>query len=275
MNVVRLDAAAIENAEGAGMTGGKALRGALAEKLMGCRRDFRRCRTARTDSPNRLVCNQNTGELLRGQRAGASEKLRAQDVFGLIGFAVIEQFADAHYRSKTGIQGGNRFLGDGVVSIAKELPALGVADDDVAATGFGKHGRSDLAGEGTFLVPVHILAGNGDAVDMAVNGGATTMSQCFEAATSGRNEEKNARVSVSVLYIFQLPAIRRRRIEASKERKDNVETPRPDPVGAGTERGGYAEKGSGHLLVRASTPGSFRPPRNSREAPPPVEMWDI
>ncbi len=27
-----------------------------------------------------------------------------------------------------------------------------------------------------------------------------------------------------------------------------------------------------HLLVRASTPGSFAPPRNSREAPPPVEM---
>ena len=31
----------------------------------------------------------------------------------------------------------------------------------------------------------------------------------------------------------------------------------------------------GHLLVRASTPGSLRPPRNSREAPPPVEMCEI
>src|SRR5712692_6715372 len=50
------------------------------------------------------------------------------------------------------------------------------------------------------------------AVEMAVNGGATTMSQCFAAATSGRNEEKNARVSASVLYIFQLPAITRRRM---------------------------------------------------------------
>src|SRR5882762_4255859 len=30
-----------------------------------------------------------------------------------------------------------------------------------------------------------------------------------------------------------------------------------------------------HLLVRASTPGSLRPPRNSREAPPPVEIWEI
>src|SRR3977135_842608 len=29
------------------------------------------------------------------------------------------------------------------------------------------------------------------------------------------------------------------------------------------------------LLVRASTPGSFLPSRNSSEAPPPVEMWVI
>ena len=53
------------------------------------------------------------------------------------------------------------------------------------------------------------------AVDIAVNGGATTMSQGFAPATSGRNEEKNARVSVSVLYIFQLPAITRRRMRDS------------------------------------------------------------
>src|SRR5216684_8272825 len=51
-----------------------------------------------------------------------------------------------------------------------------------------------------------------DAVDIAVNGGATTMSQCFALATRGRKAEKNARVSASVLYIFQLPAITRRRM---------------------------------------------------------------
>src|SRR5712692_8403935 len=62
------------------------------------------------------------------------------------------------------------------------------------------------------------------AVDSAVNGGAITMSQCFATATSGRNEEKNARVSASVLYIFQLPAITRRRMKASREEKDNAET---------------------------------------------------
>src|SRR6266852_6084832 len=52
------------------------------------------------------------------------------------------------------------------------------------------------------------------AVEMAVKGGATTISQCFAAATSGRNEEKNARVSARVLYIFQLPAMTRRRLDS-------------------------------------------------------------
>src|SRR5882724_3329047 len=50
------------------------------------------------------------------------------------------------------------------------------------------------------------------AAEMAVKGGATMMSQCLEFATSGVKAEKNARVSASVLYIFQLPAITRRRI---------------------------------------------------------------
>src|SRR6266567_7735699 len=58
------------------------------------------------------------------------------------------------------------------------------------------------------------------AVESAVNGGATTMSQCFAFTTSGRNEEKNTRVSTSVLYIFQLPAITRRRMGASGEEKE-------------------------------------------------------
>ena len=62
------------------------------------------------------------------------------------------------------------------------------------------------------------------AAEMAVNGGAMTMSQCLAPATKGANAEKNARVSPSVLYIFQLPAITRRRTDPSREEKDNAET---------------------------------------------------
>ena len=78
----------------------------------------------------------------------------------------------------------------------------------------------------------------------AVKGGATTISQCFDSATSGRNASKNARASACVLYIFQLPAM--------------------------TGRRNYVRPS-----LSASTPGNFSPARNSSEAPPPVEMWEI
>src|SRR5882762_10448947 len=62
--------------------------------------------------------------------------------------------------------------------------------------------------EMAMLVPFAASA----AVEMAVKGGATMMSQCLESATDGVKVEKNARVSASVLYIFQLPAITGRRM---------------------------------------------------------------
>src|SRR6266851_8825931 len=105
------------------------------------------------------------------------------------------------------------------------------------------------------------------AVEMAVNGGATTMSQCIAVATSGRKEEKNARVSASVLYIFQLPAITRRRMSKPPENKRSKQR-------GHRGRREHREEG-GHLLVRVLSPGSLRPPRNSSDAPPPVEMCEI
>src|ERR1700728_5397457 len=77
-----------------------------------------------------------------------------------------------------------------------------------------------------------------------VYGGAITMSHVLDLATSGLNAAKNWRVSACVLYIFQLPAMTGRRM------KD-------------------------YRSPSASTPGSFSPARNSRDAPPPVEMWEI
>src|SRR6267143_5477259 len=62
--------------------------------------------------------------------------------------------------------------------------------------------------EMAMLVPFAASA----AVEMAVKGGATMMSQCLEFAANGVKAEKNVRVSASVLYIFQLPAITRRRM---------------------------------------------------------------
>src|SRR5580765_7699120 len=38
---------------------------------------------------------------------------------------------------------------------------------------------------------------------------------------------------------------------------------------------GLAGQAGRHLSLRAATPGRTRPPRNSSEAPPPVEIWVI
>src|SRR5579862_8605227 len=52
-------------------------------------------------------------------------------------------------------------------------------------------------------------------------------------------------------------------------------------VGQAAQRGGLkAAAGHGpapqrYASVNAATPGSSMPARNSREAPPPVEMWEI
>src|ERR1700732_3123908 len=65
------------------------------------------------------------------------------------------------------------------------------------------------------------------AAEIAVYGDATTISQCVDCATSGVKAEKKARVSAMVLYIFQLPAITRRRIRFSSCQNslmDNAET---------------------------------------------------
>src|SRR5271154_1946458 len=52
------------------------------------------------------------------------------------------------------------------------------------------------------------------AAEIAVNGGITTMSRSRTSRTSGRNASKKSRVAARFLYIFQLPAITRRRLGA-------------------------------------------------------------
>src|SRR4029077_20849664 len=85
---------------------------------------------------------------------------------------------------------------------------------------------------------------------IAVNGGATTISQRFAAATRGLNAAKKSRASCCVLYIFQFPAITGLRMWDTSPAIQEA------------------------LSVSASTPGSFLPAKNSNDAPPPVEMCE-
>src|SRR5207302_6960793 len=76
---------------------------------------------------------------------------------------------------------------------------------------------------------------------IAVNGGATTISQCFAAVTRGLNAAKNSRASCCVLYNFQFPTI------------------------TGLRMGDTSLATQEALSVNASTPGSFRSEEHTSE----------
>src|SRR5687768_11308260 len=118
----------------------------------------------------------------------------------------------------------------------------------------------------------------------AGNGGATTISTSVMSLTRKRNSLTYFTASATVLYIFQLPAMKGVLMAVIQNAKCKVQT-----LTVSKERGEHrrifhpvvsrqvpfafcilnvAFQASG----KAATPGSVCPPRNSSEAPPPVEM---
>ena len=127
--------------------------------------------------------------------------------------------------------------------------------------------RADLAGERAFALPVQVLrrrrrrsllrAASATACS-AVNGGATTISTSVDVLDAAlRSSLTKTTASCTVLNIFQLPAMNGIRMTALQWSM---------PAGSGS---------SAYLSGSAATPGSVWPPRNSSDAPPPVEMWVI
>src|SRR6267143_335305 len=125
-----------------------------------------------------------------------------------------------------------------------------------------------------------------------------TISTSVTSFTRPRNSLTKTTASWTVLYIFQLPAMNgvlifyfawgptptrpqdlRCRSASSVDSRPRAEG--ADLVGrAGQVRNLPAQPDPPaspalHLSVNAATPGSVRPPRNSSDAPPPVEMCVI
>src|SRR5260370_10208474 len=130
-NIVRLDAAAIENPEAGGVAHGEILPRAAPQEPMSVGGNFRGGGAALADGPNRFVCNQNTGELLRGQRAGAAAELPAENSLGKSGVAVLLSFSQANDGSEAVRQRDQGVLGDLILRLSKKLPALPLADHNL------------------------------------------------------------------------------------------------------------------------------------------------
>src|SRR5579875_738084 len=98
--------------------------------------------------------------------------------------------------------------------------------------------------------------------------GKTRISSRVWPSTSGKKASKKARDSRGVLYIFQLPAMIGLRMWGVGLQGG---------LGVTGMYGAADASGKGEYVLywseRASTPGRDLPSRNSRLAPPPVEIW--
>src|SRR5215203_6982401 len=115
----------------------------------------------------------------------------------------------------------------------------------------------------------------------ARNGGATTISTPVTSLTIVRNSLVYTTASCTVLNIFQLPAMRGVRMgglylgfrpQTTGCRRRRASAGGPEPAVCSLLPAVWQPV---YLSVSAATPGSTRPPRNSSEAPPPVEMCEM
>src|SRR5713226_7555629 len=100
LDVVGLDAAAVQDAQLLGGGRAEAASGAVTDQAVTFGGDFGSCRTARSDGPDRLVSYQYRRELLGGQRREGSLDLLDEYSFRAPGLTLLEPLADAHDRDQ-------------------------------------------------------------------------------------------------------------------------------------------------------------------------------
>ena len=131
-------------------------------------------------------------------------------------------------------------------------PSLTVTDDDVVAAELGEHRPGDVPRMGAVVVRREVLCAVGDPQPVAVDEG-------LDAAQVGVRRQHDDLDRVVVLVV-----------EGEREllhERDGLEVVEVHLPVAGHER--FARH---RCASRTTSPGSSRPSRNSRLAPPPVEM---
>src|SRR6266850_2598489 len=145
IDIIRLDAAAVEEADALRRRRRGAAADLAADGIVDLLRLSGRGGAAGADRPHRLVGDDAGGELLGADVGEGRVDLPGNDGAGRLRLTLLERLADADDRNESGGQHGVDTPIDGLVRLAEELPALGVADDDERAPRLAQHRDRDLA----------------------------------------------------------------------------------------------------------------------------------
>src|SRR5579872_5297939 len=107
-------------------------------------RNFRGGRTASANRPNRLVSQQDTREVLSGQRSESALELPLQHRMRQVSLALAQSLAHTDDRSETRFQSRLDFAVHRIVRFAEKLPALGMPDNHSAASALDQHARRNF-----------------------------------------------------------------------------------------------------------------------------------
>ena len=150
------------------------------------------------------------------------------------------------------------FFVDGEVGLPKQGPAFAVADDDVFDIQVGQHGGGDFPRVGAAGFPVEVLGAHGHPA-------------VLEDLYDGRDIHiGDAQNDAAPLHPGQGPFE-----TLGKElglRGGFVHLPVASDDGFAIFSV-HLRLAPGYLSSRQAIPGRVSPSKNSREAPPPVEMW--
>ena len=250
VGVVGLDAAPVEDPHGLGRLLGGQFREEAAQVSMHLGGLCRRRVHSGPDGPHRLVGEHDPR---RSSSAGDAGQARAQlSLDGGEGqplAAFLLGLSHAQDRRHVVREHGAYLAVDEIVGLALLVPTFGVAEQDGTHPELDEHGRRDLPSVGARSIVMAVLRAEHDGAareDLAHRGqsgrgGHSATSASERELSPSRMPVASARASAMVPCIFQLPMMSGARMVYDRS-------------------------------VRASTPGSARPSRNSRKAPPAVEM---
>ena len=173
-------------------------------------------------------------------------------------------FSQADDGGETRFESRRGLAADGLAGLPEQAPALGVSQDGVAAAGLGHHARGNLSGKGPLALPMEVLSRNRDGAALSRPGRGP------KGGEGGRHHD--VAMARGFHQGFQLPY----QLHAFPDRPVHLPIPgndRASAMGWGFHGAAPPKPAAAQgLSLNDATPGSFRPLRNSSDAPPPVEM---